>query len=320
MIVNAEGTLALSSLRWIDRGTLWSYVLGAPEPKQYRLSNARWLALVQGTADYFALVHHFEDGRVQLTAHSYGNISEIIAAIELQIEDVKSIDVKIPIPRFVGESSAWSFLPKAHVIRPFGESFLLLIDWRQKATEIQSLSWHKEAYNTMYQEILNVTEIPGSSFLIFPIQRDSEPVLYDPSTRAIVKKLKLGGESGAPQLFFRRNAAELWASDYDTLVRIDSRNWNVISRMKLQEGTGGMVRSNIGQFYLGPEEGLCLFARPYSGDVVGVDPSAFTVTLQVETEGQPQDVGLLSSGLAVARDLKTGRLLQGILQRRVELP
>ncbi len=314
MIVNAAGTLALSNFRWIDAGTLWSYGLGGPEPKQNRLSDAKWLTLVQGAEDYFAVVHHFEDGRVQLTAHSYRNISEVISTIELQIEDAKSHDVEMAVSRFTGESLAWSFLPRAYVVRPFEEVFLLLIDWSRKTAQIQSPSWYKESYDTMYQGILNVTEIPDSSLLIFSIQRDSEPLLFDPSKRKIVQKLSLADRRGNPQLYFRRTAAELWASDYDTLIRLDSRNWDLLSTLKLEEGHDGMKTSNVGEYYFSPDESLCLVARPHSGDIVGIDSNTFTVTFQVEIGGQPQDVGLLRGGLAVARDLKTGRLLQGILR------
>src|SRR6266568_2223964 len=189
MIVNAAGTLALSSFRWVDAGSLWSYALGEPEPKQNNLSDAKWLTLVQGAEDYFALVHHFEDGRVRLTSHSYRNVSETISSIELQIEDIKSNDVKVAVSRLAGEGSAWSFLPRAYVVRPFEEAIVLLIDWSQKATQIQSPSWYKGSYDTMYQGILNVTEVPGSSLLIFSIQRDSEPLLFDPTTSTVVQKL-----------------------------------------------------------------------------------------------------------------------------------
>jgi hypothetical protein len=313
MIVNASGTMALSNLRWTDAGSLWAYEVGNPEPRQNRLSDAKWLTLVPGTDDHFAIVHHFEDGRVRLTSHSFRDISETISAIELRIEDVESGNVERAVARFTGEESAWSFLPRAYLIRPFEESLLLLVDWNLKATQIQPPFWYKESYDTIYQGILSVTEIPGSSSLIFSMQRDSGPVVYDPSARKIVRKLELGGASGAPQLFFRRDLPELWASDYDTIVRVDSRNWEVLGRLKLEEGQDGMVRTNIGKYYFGTDERLCLVARPHSGDVVGIDPSTFAVILRAQTGGQPEDVGLLSGGLAVARDLKTGQLLQGVL-------
>jgi len=314
MIINAAGTLALSSFGWVDAGSLWSYALGEPETKQNHLSDAKWLTLVRGAEDYFAVVHHFEDGRVRLTSHSYRNVSETISSIELLIEDINSNDVKVAVSRFTGEGSAWSFLPRAYVVRPFGEAFLLLIDWTHKATQLQSPSWYKGSYDTMYQAILSVTEVPGSSLLIFSIQRDSEPLLFDPTTSKIVQKLTLAHRRGNPQLYFRRMAPELWVSDYDTLVRLDSRNWNLLSTLRLQEGLNGVETSNIGEYYFSRDESLCLVARPHSGDVLAIDPNTFTVTLQVETGGQPEDVGLLRGGLAVARDLETGRLLLGTLR------
>jgi len=59
MIVNAAGTLALSNFRRTDAGNLWSYALGESEPRQNPVSDAKWLTLIQGTEDYFAVVHHF---------------------------------------------------------------------------------------------------------------------------------------------------------------------------------------------------------------------------------------------------------------------
>jgi len=314
MIVNAAGTMGLSNFRWVDAGTLWSYALGESESKQNHFSDSKWLTLVQGAEDYFAAVHHFEDGRVKVTAHSFRNISETISSFDLQMGNPKSHDFEMAATRFTGDSSAWSFLPRAYVVRPFEEAFLLLIDWSKKATQIQSLSWYKESYDMMYQGILDVREIPGSSFLIFSIQRDSEPVIYDHSTRIIVKKIRLGGRSGGPQLVFRRSAPELWASDYDTLVRLDSRDWNVLNVLKLQEAKDGMERLFIGEYSFNSEETICAVARPFSGDVVGIDPNTFTVTVRAETGGQPVEVGILRGDRVVARDWKTGRLLQGALR------
>jgi hypothetical protein len=163
MIVNAARTLALSNFGSIEAGDLWVYGLGEPEPKQIHLSDAKRLTLIQGIED-FAVVHHFEDNRVELTSHSYRNISEVISSIELRIKDVNASDIEMIVSRFAGETSAWSFLPKAYIVRPFEESLLLLVDWRQKAAHLQSLSWHKESYGTLYHMILGVTEVPHNPF------------------------------------------------------------------------------------------------------------------------------------------------------------
>jgi hypothetical protein len=123
----------------------------------------------------------------------------------------------------------------------------------------------------------------------------------------------LEGRQGAPQLFFRRRAPELWASDYDTLIRLDSQSWKVLNSLKLQEAQAGM-NHNIGKYYFVPDESLCVVARPYSGDVVGIDANSFTISHRAETGGQPQEVALLGDNYVVARDLKTGRLLQSKLR------
>lgn len=317
MIVNPAGMVAVSSQRWAcpDGGTVWTYALADPEPRQVSLSKAEWLSLVQGSEEYFAVVHHFEDGRVYLTAHSYQNIGQTISSIEVDRGSPALADASNIMPsRFSGETSVWTTLPGVYVIDAPDGPFLALIDWRQKTVQIQVLSWYRESYDTLYQGILGLTEVPGSTLLIFSFQRDSEPVIYDPSTRKILRKINLGGNTGAPQLYFRSKAHELWASDYDTMVRLDSRNWGMLDTLKLQVGEGGMVRSNIGKYYFCRDESLCVVARPHSEDVVGIDPITFTITLRAETGGQPEDVGLFRDNRVVARDLKTGRLLQGVLQ------
>ena len=311
MIVNAEGTLAISNLRWVDQGNLWSYALGESQPKQERISDSNWLTLVQGTEDYFAVVHHFEDGRVRLTLHSYREIPKVISSIDLHIEKVKSTGARTVEAIFTGEDSAWSFLPRAYVVRPFSEACLLLISRNEKTTQLLSLPW---SYDSMYQAVLSVTEVPSSSLLVFSIQRDSEPLLFDPTTNKVIQKLPLAGRHGNPQIYFRRSAEELWASDYDTLVRLDSRTWDALNVLKLQNGKDSAERLFVGEYCFNKDERLCLVARPYSGDILGVDSNRFVVTLRAETGGQPLEVGTFRDNHVIARDWKTGQPLQGILQ------
>lgn len=315
MIVNAAGTVALSNFRWIDAGDLWVYALGESEPKQIHLSDTKRLTPVQGRGDHFAVVHHFENDRVLLTAHSYRDVSETISSIDLHIGKTKSTDISEGKDvQFAGDTSAWAFLPQAYIVQASNEFFLLLVNSNKKNTQIQSLSWYKKSYDLMHQGILGVTEIPGSSLLIVSIQRDSQPVLYDPVTLKVMRTLKLGGSSGSPQLFLRSKAHELWASDYDTLVRLDSRSWSVLDALKLQEAKDGMQRLFIGEYCFNSDESLCAVACPYNGDVVGIDPNNFKVIFRAEMQGQPLEVGLLRDNYVIARDWKTGQLLQGTLQ------
>ncbi len=315
MIVNTAETTVVSNLGWVDRGSLWMYALGEPEPRHAFLSDSHWLSIIRGTNDYFAVVHEGEESSLRLTAHSFESITEIVSSFELRSLSIQSVGADPPeLFQCTGDGSVWSFLPKAYIVRTSTKPFLLMIEASRGLAMAHALPWYETSYDTLYQGILGVTEIPASSHLMISIQRDSRPILYDPTTGMIVKKLELAARGGNPQLFFRKLASELWASDYDTIVRLDSHSWKVLDSLKLQEAQDGMAKLFIGKYCFSPAEDLCVVARPYSGDVVGVDPNSFTVVLRAETGAQPQDVGLLLDKRVVARDWKTGKLLNGMLK------
>jgi hypothetical protein len=280
------------------------------------VSEADSLSIVRGTGEYFAVIHHSATRVARLTAHSYQNFAEIVSSIELCFGEIGSTNASdLERLEFSGQTSAWRFLPRTYVVQTRDEHLLVLVDPTKMTARIQPLTWYDKSYDKMYQAILDVTEIPGTTLLIISVQRDSEPVLYDSAAKRVLKKLKLAGRHGNPQLWLRHSASELWASDYDTMVRLDSRDWRVLDTLKLQESQGGMAMVNVGKYYFPRDENLCLVARPHSGDVIGIDPNKFAAIFRSETGGQPEDVGLLRDNSVIARDLKTGRLLQGTLHR-----
>ena len=315
MIVNEAGTVAISNMGWVDRGKVWAYQLGDQHPQEVTLSDSNWLSLVLGANDHFVAIHQTEDRSARLTVHSCASIETILSSIELDVEFFKLRGVsKIEALGIAGEATVWSLLPKAYIVRAPGEPLLLLIDWIRGIVEVQPLPWYKKSYDNMYQAILQVAEIPKSTLLLFSVQRDSEPVIYDHVSHEIVQKLKLADRRGNPQLLFRRKAQELWASDFDTMVRLDVRNWKVLDIQKLQEPKVGMGKLFVGSFGFNSEEDICVVSRPFSNDVIGICSSTFAVKFRAEIGGQPEDVGLLRENHVVARDWKTGRLLQGTLK------
>ena len=109
MIVNPEAKLALSNLRWVDAGSIWSYAFDEAEPRLTQLSEFKWLSLVRGLESHFAVVHHSEGQEVRLSAHSYKSVADPISSIDLCIE-TQSADVsKTSVAKFVGNASIWSF-------------------------------------------------------------------------------------------------------------------------------------------------------------------------------------------------------------------
>jgi hypothetical protein len=132
----------------------------------------------------------------------------------------------------------------------------------------------------------------------------------------MVGKLSLADRGGNPALRFRRGANELWADDYDTLLRIEPGDWRVRNRRLLQGGWTTGSRQFIGEYAFNNDETLCAVARPFSGDVVALNTTNFRITHACNLGRQPLLVALLSDGTVWARDWKSGDVLRGALRRK----
>lgn len=321
MIINDAETQAVSSLGWVDKGALWVYKIGGGKPSRVALSDANYLAVHPGAHDHFAVVHCYDGDRLKITAHHHNDPQHIVSTIEfaaradlLQLAKGALKDAGASIQsEFSGDTAVWSSLPRAYVAYAFGNYYLILVDRRTKSVEVQTFAWYDNSYDKGYQGIVGVTKVPHSPWVIVSVQRDSSPVLYDPTTRTVIQKLSLAGQFGNPTLSFRRNAREVWASDYDTLVRLDSQSWELLAKLKIQEPKGN-VSQFIGHFSFNNDETLCVVGRPYSGDAVGVDAKSFRVTHSAKLGGEPLDVALVSGRHVIARDWHTGQLREGELK------
>jgi len=151
--------------------------------------------------------------------------------------------------------------------------------------------------------------------IVICVQRDSSPVLYDPQARAVVDHLRLAGAGGNPSLYFRRKAPEVWADDYDTLVRLRMGTWEVLDAQRLQ-GSDPLYHEFIGSPWFPADERTCIVPRPFSGDVVFIDPDSFEVTDRVRTGRQPLEAVLLNDGTVLARDWQTRQLMTARRKRR----
>jgi hypothetical protein len=88
----------------------------------------------------------------------------------------------------------------------------------------------------------------------------------------------------------------------------------------MQEALGG-TQQFMGEFAFAPDAPVCVVARPFAGDVVGVDTRTLKTVSSAKVGGQPLQVAALPGRRVVARDWKTGALLQGRLEpRRAGLP
>lgn len=298
----------ISSLGWADKSSLWVLDTESEEVEQFPLSGASYLSLHPGKENHFSVVHHFDNNRLEISAHSAFTPEQHLANITLTDSE----------QRFEGESSVWGHLQKAYVsyFVHQGESafWLFLIDSVRQQVSFQQFEWYDNSYDQGYQGIIGVVEVPEQNLLLVSVQRDSHPVLYDPHQRRIIRKISLADRGGNPKLRFRSKANELWADDYDTLLKLNPNDWTVQQRKRLQNAEARTAQF-IGEFEFNRDESLCAVARPFSGDVIALDTRSFKIRYRCKTGGEPLEVALLKDGRVYARDWKTGSLLKGRLNR-----
>lgn len=301
MIVSPDGNLVLSSRRWPDEGALWICSTRTQAIRTVRLSKARWLHLVEGQGGFFALVHRLADGGVLITAHHCATPEEIAGRI-MGTGAGLSLD---------GPLGIWSALPRAFIVttRPYNGAgqhpftHALVVAPSTGLPELVPLRWYEGNYGPEDQPIETVTQLPGTDLIILSVRSDSAPVLFDLASQTRVGSIPLAGRLGIAQLRFRRTAPELWAIDYDTVLRLEARNWTVLQSRRLQEDVNGK-RFYLGDFAFDSLENTACVARPGSADVLLIDTRHLDNIRSLPVVSRPLEV-------AVGDDRIFGRTLDG---------
>lgn len=309
MISNPEESKIISSLGWVDKGSLWVLETSSDDIQKLELSDAKYISLHSNGREYFSIVHHYDGKKVGISAHSFHKPETSLSTIHW--ENGTGI--------FEGNVEIWKKVPRAYpeyLQRPSKSDFyLLFIDPIRPELDIIDLDWYDDSYDKGYQGVIGAVEIPKTSELIISIQRDSNPILYDMDERKVIKKLTLSERHGNPHLTFMQTADELWADDYDTLLCINPKDWTVKKSIRLQDAAENTMQF-IGNYAFNKNETLCAVARPFSGDVVVLDTKRFKITHHSKLGKQPLEVCLLSNGTVYSRDWKTGDLLKGKIKRK----
>lgn len=309
MLTNTAGKIAISTLGWVDGGGLWTFRVGDQRARQISLGDARYLTLHAGTGDYFSAVHHHDGSRIGVTLHHFDDLGTPLgrAVVEAAGSTV------------TGSPSLWSRVPTNYIAfhkGPFWSDYALVrLDPGKGNVSLQQFDWYNDEYDKGYQGIVGVAEIPGDSSLLIAVQRDSRLVLYDPLAQAKRGLVELSARGGNPSLFFRRRARELWAVDYDTIVKLEPASWRVLAARRLQDVDSQGTNLFIGDVWFDHDETMCAVPRPFSGDVLVIDLDNLKTRLQCKTGQQPLEAAVLEDGAAVARDWQTGELLRGPLRK-----
>lgn len=292
---------------WVDAGAIWVLDLTTERTRLVQVGDAKYLSLHAGRSGYFAAVHHYDGDRLVITAHTFSQPDEVLSRCVVSQAS----------RRIEGSPSPWQHLPRhyvAYLAQPGWTDFALVTVGPSEAVTLQTFEWYDDSYDKGYQGIVGVIGVPNSDLVLISVQRSSKAIIYDPDARRKVGEFVLSANHGNPSLYFRRVHPELWADDYDTLHRVELGTWRVLQSRKLQEAVLGTAQF-IGQFTFDPEEAICAIARPFSGDVIGLNPNDLRTEYRAELGRQPLEVSLLRDRRVFARDWKSGDLLQGNLHR-----
>ncbi len=302
-----ERTIVSSSR---DRGRLWIFDITA---RRARLTDAcaDYLSVHAGRDGHFAVLHQSDDGqRVEIAAHSF-DCPDLALSRCVVTADEGRVD---------GSASVWTHLPTHFVAyvafarQTTSQDPVLISIHTDRTVSWQTFDWFDDSYDKGYQGVVGVASVPDSWLVLVSVQRSSKLVLYDPVAGRRVTDVLLANRQGNPCVCFRCSGRELLADDYDTLLKLEPWTWRVLQQTRLQEASTLNTMQFTGQFAFDADETVCAVARPFSGDVVGLDPDSFRLTSRAIVGGQPLELAVLRDRRVFAQDWKSGILLTGRLE------
>jgi hypothetical protein len=309
MLISPDCRFVVSHLGWVDKSSLWTYDVVKDSINLASLGNAKYLSLYPcKDPNQFAVLHHFDGRLIRLTLHTFDNPAAPLCAIEHSSGESRvegNVDVLQNVPRFY---TAF-YNPGSNA-----DYHLISIDSTHSKIEVERFDWYDNSYDKDYQGIVGVIELPSGE-LIISVQRDSNPIVYDPGTKTVLRKLSLAGKYGNPKFRFAKHRQEIWADDYDTILKFDPDTLNKKASRGLQMMLQGTSQF-IGDWSFNSEESLCLVSRPFSGDLVAISTEDLKTKYVAQTGKQPLEAIFLRDETVIGRDWKTGVLLKGALKRK----
>lgn len=310
MLISPDSRFVVSHLGWVDKSALWIYDNVKESVNLVRTGNAKYLALYPcKDENLFAVFHHFDGSLIRLTVHSFENPTTPLCSIE-HAGGKTTVQGN---PKFLQSAPHYYVAYYNPEFAP--ASYLIYVDYRQSKIETGRFEWYNNnEYDLGYQGIIGVFKLDSGN-LIVSIQRDSHPVIYDPFTKTVIGKLTLAGNSGNPKFQFVRKRGEIWADDYDTILKFDNETLALKASRRIQ-GALMSTYQLIGDWSFNKDESLCLVSRPFSGDVIAISTDDLKTMFVAKTGKQPIQAIFVSNEKIIGRDWQTGALLKGTFQRR----
>jgi hypothetical protein len=294
MFFDATANLVVGNAGWVDLDSLWTFDPTSHAEKTIAVEGAKYLTLRAGEGGLFRVVHHGSPRQI-ISIRAFAEPGMMLAAVEMA-------DGKV---NFTGDLTLWQhFDPSAIFNAERGQRLIFLHALEQRIIDLD-LSWFfNENYDLGYQSLIDCMTIDAKRVIV-SIQRSSDLVIMDLDSNVRVGTAPLAGRRGNP-LLTKRTSEDFLSSDYDTLCRVDSRSLSVLASQRLQDAGGSNTQQFIGDYDCG--WGACVVARPFSSDVVRLDPENLEIEAHTKVDGQPLSVCLISKDQVVTRDWKTGRV------------
>lgn len=307
MLISPDSHLVISHLGWVDKSSLWTYDVVKDSVNFVPLGNAKFLTLHPcKDKNQFALFHHSNGALIRLTIHSFDNPTNPLCSIEYSRGKTQ----------VQGNTEVLQNAPRYYVAfynsGNNADFYLVSVNSEHGNIETERFSWYDDSYDKGYQGIIGVFELDSGNIIV-SIQRDSQPIIYDPNTKKVVRKLSLAGNRGNPKFQFVRQRGEIWADDYDTILKLVSDSLVLKASQRLQLSSTGTAQF-IGDWLFNNDESLCLVSRPFSGDVIAISTNDLKTLYVANTGKQPLQSVFISADSIVGRDWKTGALLKGSLK------
>lgn len=307
MLLDPEERCLVSNLAWADQGSLWVYDTAQGRARSCKISDAKFMTLHQGNNGLFSIVHHYDNPRFEISVHSFSK-----PEVELSRTSFKDSGQSL-----AGDSSLWSQVPSCYVTYLDGMSdseagYRLVRIMEGGCMCLRKFAWYTdEHFDKGYQGIVGVFDVPERGVLLVSVQRSSVLIIEDANTGQQVGSIDLGGIGGNPELYFDSTNNMIWASDYDSILRLRADTFEVVSRLRLQETDNEVSHLFIGNYLFDKSGSNCLVPRPFSADALLLDTLTSEVKCKVDLGQQPLEGAILSNGQVICRNWRDGMILEG---------
>lgn len=182
MLLSSDRKIAISNLGWVDKNSLWCFDEDSGQVRNVPLGDARYLSLYPSEEQsMFAVLHHYENNYFYYSIHRYDNPSQELCSAELSANGAI----------FKGNKELFAKVPR-YLVTYYDPGnnpgfYLFLINHKESKILLDTFDWYDDSYDKGYQGITSTIELSNGSILV-SIQRDSNPVLYDPIERRVLKK------------------------------------------------------------------------------------------------------------------------------------